>query len=494
MRKIRFISVFLALFALAYFFQSCENELPPEPTPTPTNSSPSTAPTNPTTPPPTNPPSTQDVAFNPGKYVVSVVKISNPTVTTVYEGTEVDLTGMKFTITYSDGSTDTQTLTSTYNKADFSIDPIQYRAKETSHSVYYIKEYNTSLAMTFKVSDNKEAKLENLIDWTPVGDAPTVKKFEGLGYEITGVTITGKYASDTTKTLFPTVDDSKGVASASLVFGDTTKNGTGVPSANAKREYKLPSAIQEYTLAEINFSKDLVFNGQITFDDPRFFGDKAKEHWYGHLKDAVIGLVYENNTITQKSIRLVESAMSSSESIQLGTIPTSWETPELEFYYYTKTKPTLAPESPGIKTKLAVPLYNTLASIGFDYNGTTPIVLNGKNSDKELNFLGKARPYAIYQMNTNKSNTVKKYLFSTDSTSGTITFNFWYINGSQETAIETNVNPAGILTSSNSASYDKDKRLQNARVTYNARAGNLKSTDQPSQSKSATLKVGVTGY
>jgi len=494
MIKIRVLSVFLALLALAYFFQSCEYNLPPDTNQSdPSSSTPSTSPSTPTpTVPttPTNPPSTQGVAFNPGKYVVSVEIISGPTVKPVYEGTEVDLTGMKIKITYNDGSTETPTLSSA-NKADFSIEPPYYKKAKTEHKVRYIKEYNTSEAMKFNAPETNDFQL--LKGWTIEGD-PIVKEFEGLGYEITGVTITGTYTPETTtKTLFPAVESTSGTYY--LRFGDTTNQAPTGISTNKNRQEKLSDNIPKYKLAAINISKDLVFNGQITFDDPRFFGEKAKEHWYGHLKDAVIGLVYENNT-TLKSIRLAESAMSAPESIELEVYPKKdnggWgSTPELEFKF--KTSP---PTSTEITTKLAVPLYNTLASIGFDYSGTTPIVLNGGNSDSDINFLGKAKPYAIYQMNNNKSNTVKKYLFVTDPTSGTISFNLWYINGSQDTAIETNVNPEGILTSSSSASYDKDKKLQNAKVTYNARDGNLTpSVSVPaSQSKSATLKVGVTGY
>jgi len=507
------------------------------------------------TPTPTDPKDPQFQPFVAGCYVTNVEVYKLPTAKVIYEGKPVDLTGLTFEVTYSDGTSSGLLEIGKNNvKSEdyFTINPPGYGKPGAEHTLTYIKEYyngevkypnGTDMVKTptpsipylgatvsgmfsaWKKADGSEAYYE-LKKWELNG-TPVIKKYEGWGYEGLNDILKGTYIVGSASQYGPLPTDTnieKNVTLAvtvkedgnkfSLIFGAGNGEDPGKitgdndfqpininGSTDKKREYKLPNTVEVFKLREIYVPTDnnkSPFSAPITFDDPRFFGTDSTaviKNWYSHLGNAKIGLVYENSTTRDKIINLVEAASRNTAlkdkskilPINLITYPVGgWGERKLEFQYGDTQ----------IKTKLAIPLYDTLKEIGFN-NTKSTIVIDGQGSDDtknkpydEQSFLRLAQPYAIYQKSTNKNDLVKKLIFDTN-----YGFNFHWINGGYDkNSFVTNVNRDGILNSANSNAYEKSTKLQKANVTFNAFDGYLRTYDTPSQSKSATVPVGVKNF
>jgi hypothetical protein len=395
------------------------------------------------------------------------------------------------------------------------LQPWEKRSGTTLEEAYY--ELGT-------IDDDKKPS-STKIPWTPNNTTPDrgtlVEKYEGFNYVYTPpLTIKGTYITSYTPPTVPGTSVAGTASSAknathpadiflaytvvdthpeyNLVFGA----GTGtIPGAitgstnfnyNQARSYKLPNEVHVYHLKEITVPNP-TFKEQITFDDPRFFNSNAKENWYRHLAGTTIGLVYEDNTKKQQASIVTLASRTDTDinkrkifPIKLTDFPSpsgGWGTrPQLEFTYVTSQ-----PSTGSIKTKLDIPLYDTLLSVGFDPR-STPIELDGNKTDDEKTFLMQARPYAVYQKSNNKNDTVKKKLFDDYG------FNLLWINGGSANIV-TNVTRDGILNAANSVAYDKNKKLQKVNFTFNAFDGHLRTYGAPSQSVSNnTLQVGVKNY
>jgi len=449
--------------------------------------------------------------FTAGSYVTKVDFTSGPTFpSSVYEGTPVSVTG-KAQVTYKDGTiTKDVPVTDVY----FIIEPPYYIKEGTEHTFTYIGDYNPekkSLKAKVPTTNTTGSPATQFhfykLNRVEFKGTENTKLFEGYGYDLTDVTITGYYkafvGTNNTQTGSEMTNQPKSLykyameegTTLSLVFGDTSATG---PSRKEKVS-TYNGDTDKYELKEIKMIT-AHFGRQITFDDPRFFpGDptgtsnsdtastdvkEAKKYWYSHLADATIGLSYKDTTL-QQTIKVVEAAM--------GYIPDGYnfvlKTPDDFKTDTTNNALTFEYGTTGseISKKLAIPLYDKLADVDIVPIKSGPITLNGKNAHDESYFLSKVNVYAIYQIGENKSSAIKKPVFVGNKFDE---FNYLCINGTYSS----NVNEGGILNSGSSSAFDKKQKLQKAEIKLTAYAGNDTGTSGTLQTATGSLSIGVTGY
>jgi len=438
--------------------------------------------------------------FVAGRYVKNVEWKTLPKITKVYEGMKVDLagTGFEVLITYDDDSTTTVT-----SPSSVKVYPPYYWKAEGEHTLRYIDEYNTAEPLKFKApKDNRNAEKQEdrsyfytLDSGTPdVSGAASIKYFPGFGeseLDTSGVTLTGHYTYRATATATTDTKETYPLAfAATSTYTPSPKSCTAIftygydtnTSAYKTVSYNLlPDNI--YELDKIVVSKAPSFSQQITFDDKRFFGSDQDKHWFGHMKDAQIGLVYKN-TPTTKAIRLVEAAMyGGSNKLTINSLPTDFftgKTHQLKFNYYISNP-----------IELDIPVYDTLVGITIEGSGT--IELNGTTPDNEMSFLRLVTVSAIYQKGTNRNVSVKKpiYVRNDQTNPPTVVFDQWKINGSAKTNVHTDSSKGGILNAANSTSYEKNGKPIKAIIDFETKDGsNLGETYRASY----TIDVGVKGY
>jgi len=433
----------------------------------------------------------RDPVFRPGSYVTGVKFKALPTFpqTAFYEGTKVRINA-DVEITYRDGSTKSMPV----DENNFIICPPYYVKPGHSHKLIYIGEYNdpNEIFETFTGPKTTTApittfyKLGSTSADITISGIETIRYFEGYGFDFGDLKIKGKHValdSDGTAVTtaattaaidlcnYATINQNGTNTTINLIFGDGN---------NGKKEDI--SFASSFELSKISIS-GAAFTDQITFDDPRLFLEDgvANKYWLSHLSDAKIGLGY-GETTTQQEIRVVEAAMGLVPGTKFELTPptTDWANKKLKFEYgkTSKTK----------DNYLDIQLYDTLAGIAVESKNGKRIVLNGATPDNEASFLKLVNVYAIYQIENNKNNTVRKPVYVGDKFA---TFNSLCINGNSDTNI------AGILNSSSSNSYNKNGKLQKATVTLTSYNGYVKISDKKDatpQSMTGTISVGVTGY
>ena len=530
MKFTRFFGIFPMLFALVLLFYCCKDDpvtgdggddKPTNPQQPP--SSGGVDPTNPANPPPNN--NLGGATFNAGTWVTNMEIISNPTVTTVYEGTEVDIAGLGVRLTYKDGSIFEKAVT----RNEFIITPPSYIGPSSDHELKYIGEfYPNQPKKTFK-SPSSMFKISS-VNLSSYPLKALINYFEGYGYEHSGISpITGYYITG----------QSSSVSSGSPVYTDilTPKtlylNFTTNASSSRKVDLKFgESSFNTWFAArdvdnyyELNrvYVNNAIFSKQITFDDPRAFasniGDK-ENFWISHLSDARIGLTYKGVASLQKEVKLIDAAMGTvprtsfaitsypegwNRQIQYSSNPASSSSYDSSYYLtsYVGSVPSrkLSVEygmNNGNKSSdsFNVPVYDTIKGVSIESNGK--INLNAAKSDNMETFLKQVRVYAVYQMGNNKNDAVRKQIYVGPAFN---VFNDLYINGTANNNV--NRSEGGILNSTNSK-----KGSAKAQVTFITWDGNILSAQKNNNSdrteydknlylpivSTGTIEVGVAGY
>jgi len=469
--------------------------------------------------------STPAATFDAGKYVTNVEWTSDSTkpktTMTIYEGTPVILDGFSVKVSYNEDNP--PYITS--KASDFIVDPPYYFASEGEHTLKYIGEYNEIPAskLTFKAPKEtyeigSQTNPSNAIHFYKLksgnvsySGASSLKYFPGYiesgptqygrdsGLDTTGFALKGTHMvytlvnnvytltpESTPRTLAFTASVNSSAKKVTLTY---SKSGSGGTLSPVTIDVDLVSD-NIFTINSIVVS-EAPFKQQITFDDPRFFpkdSATAKRHWFGHMTEAKIGLVY-NEGSTLKTIKVIEAAMKTSDLLTF-TAPEDFKNTEddpryLKFTYMTKET----------NDKVEIPVYDTLAKIDIDPISSGTIVLDGTTYDNfDISFLSKVTVYAVYQKGSNKNASVRKPIFVKERNSPTTVFNRWTINGTYKHNVNQDTANGGILNAANSNSYNKNQKLVKAQIDFFTRDGSETGSTEWSATKSGTISIGVKGY
>jgi len=433
--------------------------------------------------------------FKPGKHVTNVAFITRPTAKTAYEGFPVDLTGMTVEITYNNGDKVTKTHA---DANEFIVIPPVYETPGGLHTIRYIAEYNnqdnlSSAAQSreFKAPSNDSTKDSSFYEITNSGTELTAtvtgdkEYFEGNpAFDFSGVSIKAKYSTGE-KTITPTAVYKTTFNAASAPDNSTLTVEIGRKQANIPIKHN-----KVYSISEISIETAPNFTDQILFDDPRFFSPEADKYWLSRFSGAALKLSYAV-TSAKKTLSIIRAQAETRLSL---------EYPENLTEKDSKIKVILyGDDGREIETTQSVPVYNKLVSISIQQLKEGLIILKGSGAlppDDEQSFLKQIKISAVYQMGSDKTKTIKRDNILVYPTAASpyseVAIDSDLINASPD-SIVTNVttDEGGILTESNSKSYDNKNKLSKAKVIFTtASAGNA---PQP-YTKTATIEVGVTGY
>ena len=438
---------------------------------------------------------TTGTPFNAGRYVTDVVFVTRPTATTAYEGYPVDLTGMVVEIHYNNGDVATKTAA---NANEFTVDPPVYETDYCIHTIQYIAEYfDPATAISFSSARQFRAPLNDpprgfyfyeILDGTTElpATAPADKRYyEGVPFsDYSGVSVKVTY-SNGAKTITPT-----SVYKTSFIPGPP-----GVDPevwVHIGRHY-IVIPIKEtriIALKGVAIEKQPDFSEQLILDDPRFFSGQQDLYWLSKLKNSSFRLLYSGDS-TIKYIGVLEAY---SANRLLLEYPTTLSDKEAKLKYTFKGDN--LHEFTVIQT---FPVYNRLVNlviVPIEEN----ILLKGSGPlapDNEQSLLRMIKIRAIYQQGSDKSRVVMRddvlIRPSTANPYISVQVDSDLINASP---IATNVHTGtgGILTSSNSKSFDSKGKLAKARITFTTFNGNDSSKTGSSYSRTAVIEIGVTGY